>query len=52
LETCKWHTDKPKSTTWFIENKQSMQQKYENAFKKHQKAKSENKKIIKPEYGH
>ncbi|MDR2099831.1 MAG: hypothetical protein LBP40_03260 [Campylobacteraceae bacterium] len=52
LANCEWQISNPESGTWFAQNKNSMWKKYENAFKMHQEAKPEYKKIIKPEYGH
>lgn len=53
LQSYKWIANKPnESAVWFNNSKKSMWQKYENAFEKHQRARSENKKIIRPEYGY
>jgi hypothetical protein len=51
LAHSKWQTSNPKSNIWFLENKNSMLKKYENALEKHKNA-SEYQKIIKPEYEH
>jgi hypothetical protein len=47
LSTCRWVQNTPQGQDWFLANLPSLEEKYN----KYQKTKTENREVIKPEYG-
>jgi hypothetical protein len=51
LAWCEWHTNAPEAEAWFRDNLPSMKAKRADAYKRHNEANAEDRKILRPEDG-